>query len=144
MSLELCHVRRGVAGFGFAQPSVTNLETCQLRLGLAPFGFARPLAILAKPTATAGGALFGFARPSCHFVKGNDQSRQQRKGRPIMSCNVIATAPAPCWGLRLEVQVSRGRLAKLSKVAALQSEQNFGFAQPSCHYVKAGAQRVQR
>ena len=37
-----------------AQPSVTSLETCQLRLGAGPFGFARPLAILAKPTATAG------------------------------------------------------------------------------------------
>ena len=35
-------------------PRVTRLKACQLRLG---------------------GALFGFAQPSCHFVKADDQSR---------------------------------------------------------------------
>ena len=42
--------------------------------------------------------------------------------------------------MRLEVLVSRGRRAKSSNVPALQSEQNFGFAQPSCHFVKADDQ----
>ena len=35
-------------------PRVTRLKACQLRLG---------------------GARFGFAQPSCHFVKTDDQSR---------------------------------------------------------------------